>query len=316
MKVLFVCSFNKGSISSYVHNQVESIRRFGIQAEYFLIQGKGLLGYLSNYARLRKEISKLNPDLIHAHYGFSGLLANLQRKVPVITTFHGSDLNIFWVRLFSTVTHILSRWSIYVSHKLVDLGKARKDYSVMPCGVNLDCFYPMDLNESRKKLGFPTDAKLILFSGAFKNKVKNHSLAKNAIDYLNESNQFQQSVELIELRGFSPEEVNLLLNACDVAIMTSISEGSPNFIKEALACNRPIVSTDVGDVKFLVEPVTGCFIAKPEKEDIAYKINKALDYTSSKGGRNRIQDLGLEIDATTERIIDLYKKIIQSNQTN
>ncbi len=316
MKVLFVCSFNKGSISSYVHNQVESIRKFGIHIEYFLIHGKGLIGYLSNYARLRKEITKFKPDLIQAHYGFSGLLANLQRKVPVITTFHGSDLNLFWVRPFSTVTYFLSRWSVFVSQKLVDLGKVRKNYSIIPCGVDLNCFYPLDLYESREKLGYTADKVLILFSGAFENKVKNYPLARKAINYLNESILLDQTAELIELKGYSPKEVNLLLNACNVALLTSISEGSPNFIKEALACNRPIVSTDVGDVKFLIEPVTGCFIAKPEKVDIADEINRALDYPSSKGGRHRIQDLGLEIDATAERIIDLYKKVLQANQAN
>lgn len=316
MKVLVVCSFNRGSISSYVQNQVDSVKRFDINIEYFLIHGKGMIGYLSNYTRLRKKITRFKPDLIHAHYGFSGLLSVLQQDIPVITTFHGSDLNLFWVRTFSVLTHFLSRWSVFVSQKLVDLGKVRKNYSIIPCGVDLNCFYPLDLYESREKLGYPAEKVLILFSGAFENKIKNYLLARTAVNYLNESIFLDQSAELIELRGYSPEEVNLLLNACNVALMTSFSEGSPNFIKEALACNRPIVSTDVGDVKFLIEPVTGCFIAKSEKEDIADKINEALDYPSSKGGRQRIQDLGLEIDATAERIIDLYKKVLQANQTN
>lgn len=316
MKVLVVCSFNRGRISSFISQQVESLQRMGIETEYFLIKGKGIFGYISNVYRLRNLIIDFKPDLVHAHYGLSGMLAVLQKKAPVITTFHGSDINLKGIRLLSKMAMRHSVWSVFVSQKLASLTGAKKNYSVIPCGIDLTVLSPSDKFSARQKLGYSQEDKLVLFSGSFSNKVKNYPLAIEAINQLNLAGHYDPPVKLIELENYAREEVNLLLNACDLALLTSFSEGSPNFIKEALACNRPIVSTDVGDVKFLIEPVTGCFIAKPEKEDIADKINKALDYSSSKGGRLRIQDLGLELNVTAKRIIDLYKKVLQTNQAN
>lgn len=316
MKVLVVCSFNRGRISSFISQQVESLQRMGIETEYFLIKGKGIFGYLSNVYRLRNLINDFQPDLVHAHYGLSGMLAVLLKRIPVITTFHGSDINLKGIRLLSKMAMRRSGWSVFVSQKLARLAGAKEKYSVIPCGIDLTVFSPSDKFSARQRLGYAREDKLVLFSGSFCNKVKNYPQAIAAIDQLNLAGQFNPPVKLIELENYAREEVNLLLNSCDVALLTSFSEGSPNFIKEALACNRPIVSTDVGDVKFLIEPVTGCFIAKPEKEDIADKINRALEYPSSKGGRQRIQDLGLELNVTAERIIDLYKKVLQANQAN
>ena len=93
MKVLTICSGNSGKISPFVQDQVDSLRKLGVKIEIFTIKGKGILGYLKNFSNLKKQINEFEPNLIHAHYGFSGLLSSLQMKVPTITTYHGSDIN-------------------------------------------------------------------------------------------------------------------------------------------------------------------------------------------------------------------------------
>lgn len=313
MKVLVLCSYNSGQIAPFVSEQVEAIRKAGVEIKYYLIKGNGIKGYLKNLPGLIRQIDDFSPDLIHAHYGLSGLLANLQRKIPVITTFHGSDINYSRVRLLSKIAMRSSASSIFVSPQLAGLAGASEKFSIIPCGIDLNIFYPVDKSEARQKLGFAQDDHLVLFSGSFHLKVKNYPLAFaaiNLINPINQNNPFLSPVKLIELKGYSHEEVNLLLNACDMVLLTSITEGSPNIIKEALACNRPVVSNDVGDIRDLIGPVRGCFIANSDPADIAGKILKALEFENSENGRQRIIDLGLEINETAGKIVRVYEDVL------
>jgi glycosyltransferase involved in cell wall biosynthesis len=167
-------------------------------------------------------------------------------------------------------------------------------------------------------MGLTPDEKFVLFSGSFKNSVKNYPLAKAAIHHLNDRVVLSSSIKLVELKGYSPEQVCLLLNACDIALLTSLSEGSPNFIKEAMACNRPIVSTDVGDVRDLVEGIPGCFISESNPKDVADKIKQALEFENSIGARERIIDREMEIKKQPGRLsLSMSKCTLKNiNQTS
>lgn len=299
MKVLVVCSYNAGQVSPFILEQVESLRKSGITLDYFLIKGKGIRGYLANFRVMKGKIHEFKPDLIHAHYGLSGLLANLQRKVPVITTFHGSDINISWVRPFSILASFLSKRSIFVAEGLTRKIWLKGNFSIISSGTDLDIFYPINKSEARTRLNLPQTEKLVLFAGSFSNRIKNYPLAESAIHLLKDS-------KLAELKEFSRQEVNLMLNACDVALMTSFHEGSPQFIKEAMACNRPIVSTDVGDVKTVIGDTIGCFIAEAKNVDIANKLKHAMNFQDTTYGRNRITELGLDLETITGKILKLY----------
>ncbi|KKK52933.1 hypothetical protein LCGC14_3099900, partial [marine sediment metagenome] len=245
MKILILCRSKSGRISPYIKEQVDSIMTFGINVEYLLIRGKSPFSYLSSYPLLLKKVKDYNPDIIHAHYGLCGLLASIQRKIPVVITFHGSDINNSVVRKISKIAATLSKANIYVSSKLAQVSSNRAGV-IIPCGVNFDQFRPIENSEARKMLHFEQNIKYILFSSSFRHKVKNYSLAKEAV-----TKTQGYKIELIELKGFDRDQVAHLLNAADLALMTSYSEGSPQFIKEALACNCPIISTNVGDVQEL-----------------------------------------------------------------
>jgi len=309
MKVLIVCSGNAKNFSlqinkAFVYDQIETIKKTDptIEFGYFFIEGKGLKGYLQNLKPLKSEIKKGNYNFIHAHCGDSVLLASLQRIIPVIGTYHGSDLNKKTNRFLSNIANILSKRSIVVSPKLHKKLWFNKQVYSIPCGVDFDLFYPENQQEVRKLLNIPLDKTMVLFSSAFTRPVKNYDLAEKAIRLLNKKNLI-----VIELKGFKRNKIRDLMNSADIALMTSFSEGSPQFIKEAMACNIPIVSTDVGDVKDNVEDTEGCFITSFEIEDVSYKIEKAILFNRRTNGRESISFLDNKI--ISKKIIDIYKCI-------
>ena len=299
MKVLIVARCKKGRYAPFIVEQVNALQKQGVDFEFFPVTKRGLAGYLSQVRGLKRAIKVYHPDLIHAHYGLCGLLANIQRRVPVITTYHGSDINNPRVLRLSKIAIKLSKFNIFVSQKNIDTAKVRKNYALIPCGINLEDYPEMDKAQARKLMGLDPDKKYVLFAGAFDNAVKNAPLAISAMALVPEA-------ELLELKGYTRSEVATLMNAVDCFLMTSHTEGSPQVIKEALACGCPIVSVDVGDVKEQIKGVEGCFIALKNKEDIAGKVKEAFAFVNRTDGRKVILAKCLVNSDIATRIIEIY----------
>ena len=305
MKILIVCSKNSGRIAPFISDQVEALQQAGVNCEYFTVEGKGITGYLLNLLPLWRKIKAYRPDIIHAHYGLSGVLANLQRKVPVVTTYHGSDINNPKVRRFSKIAIRLSAWNIFVSQKNIQLSGVGKRFSLIPCGVDTSVFKPMDKAVCRQKFGFDPDEKLILFAGAFDNKVKNPELAMEAVAKIPDA-------RLLELKGYDRLQVAELMNAVDVCLMTSHTEGSPQFVKEAMACNCPVVSVNVGDVEELLQGVEHCEIVERETDEIAKSVSELLNLNQRSSGSEKLKYSGLESLYVVDKIKSLYQNIIEN----
>ncbi|MDR6967859.1 glycosyltransferase involved in cell wall biosynthesis [Flavobacterium arsenatis] len=306
MKVLIVCSGNSQNIC-FITDQAESLKKIGVEISFYLIKGSGIKGYLKNYSLMLQAIKEFKPDLIHAHYGLSGLLSVLQRKIPVVTTYHGSDINDKKAFLLSKISIFLSKKNIFVSQKLKEKAGNIKG-EVIPCGIDVSLFKPMDKEESRKLMKLELSKTYILFSSSFDNKVKNYDLARKAVESIENKN-----VELIELNGYGRNEVALLFNAVDVAIMTSFNEGSPQFIKEAMACKTPLVSTDVGDVSDLIHNVSGCYLTSYNDIEVGRDLTKALNFAKSESktkGRLKILEKGLDEVSIANKILELYKEML------
>ena len=265
-----------------------------------------MLGYLREISGLRKKISEWKPDVVHAHYGLSCLLANLAtRRVPVVSTYHGSDINEPKVLPFSKLAIWLSAWNIFVSKRNVDIAQPKKHWSLIPCGVALSDEQLQSRTESRKALGWKLDEKKVLFAGALDNAVKDPELAKASVTLLN-------GVELIELKGYNRQQVNALMCASNCLLMTSRTEGSPQVIKEAMACGCPIVSVDVGDVAERTEGVNGCYVVPlREPEDIADALERAIAFEGKTNGREKILEYGLTNELVAKKIIKIYGDIIK-----
>lgn len=312
MRVLIVANHNTGEFSPFVEEQVNELRQLGVEFDFYGVHGKGVWGYLLNLGSLKQKIREYKPDLIHAHYGLSGLLANLQRKVPVVTTYHGSDIHAGGkALLFSRLTIHLSKFNIFVSSALLkQSGYRGKNMSVIPCGVDTKVFQPIDKQTALAKLGWDKHSKYILFSGSFDREIKNPKLALASINELKKSYiKYRDNIKLIELKGFTRTEVAMLLNAADCMLLTSYREGSPQIVKEAMACGCPIVSVKAGDVEITTQGVEGCIITSPTPESLASAMNQIFERNLRTTGRKRILELSLTGGQIAKKVKEVYNTI-------
>ena len=299
MKVLIIARCKNGCYAPFITEQVKAIEREGVECQYYGVEGKGGWSYFRQGPGLRKAIREFRPDVVHAHYGLCGVLANCQRKVPVVTTYHGSDINDPKVLRLSKIAIRRSRFNIFVSQKNIDIARPGKNYALIPCGIDLDDYPVIDKPEAGKQMGLAPDKKYVLFAGAFDNPVKNVSLAREAMDLVPEA-------ELLELKGYSRQQVATLMQAVDAFLMTSLTEGSPQVIKEALACGCPIVSVDVGDVRERINGLDGCYIAERDARDISEKVRRAISFGQRVEGRNLLKAKALTNEDVAKQIVAIY----------
>lgn len=302
MKILIVASYNQNRFAPFVVEQAQALQQQGMVVDYFGVVGKGINGYLKAFFSLRKKIKEYQPDIIHAHYGLSGLLANLQREVPVVTTYHGSDINVAAVRRFSKMAMRLSAWNIFVSQRNVKLARVNNKYTLLPCGIDMDNFTLQNKEEARTVLQWKWNGKYVLFAGAFENAVKNASLAQASVQLLS-------NVKLVELKGYNRKEVVTLFNAADALLLTSFAEGSPQVVKEAMACNCPVVTVDVGDVKERLEKVKFCAVVESNPQTIANALHVIMEQGERSNGREELLGQGLDNRNVAEKLIYIYNNV-------
>lgn len=312
MKVLFVSSGNKKeTISSLILEQGESIKKAGLEISYYRIKGKGLKGYQHNIFLLRKYLKSNRFDVIHAHYSLSGYVATLAGAKPLVVSLMGSDVkeSMIWrilLRLFLTFS-----WDACIV-KSEDMKNTLriKNLKVVPNGVDLKFFFPLSKEVALEHLGWDRSKKHILFAADPDRKEKNFTLARKSFSLIDDRN-----TELHFLKNVSRSEIPYHYYASDVILLTSLWEGSPNVIKEAMACNCPIVSTNVGDVEWLLRDSPGHFITGFDPEDVANCIKLSLDKNKSPiktNGRERIAKIGLDSETITNKIVELYKDLLKT----
>jgi teichuronic acid biosynthesis glycosyltransferase TuaC len=322
MRVLFVCSGNVGGfeVVPFIKEQGEAIRKSGLEVEYFPLKGKGWKGYLKAALSLRRYLKKNRFDLIHAHFILSGCAAVFASgKTPVVLSLMGSDAYgkyvgenkaLFSSRYLTLLTFLIQpfvRAIISKSRNIERFVYMKRKSFVIPNGIDTTKFKPSEINY-RDELALSPDKKKILFLGSKTNVRKNLKLVQSALSYLK-----WKDVELVNPYPVSHESVPKYLNAVDVLAVCSYMEGSPNVVKEAMACNCPIVATDVGDVKWILGETEGCYIASFKPEDYAAKLSEALKFSQTQGrtrGEQRIKDLDLDSATVAKRIIEIYKKVL------
>ncbi len=322
MKILFVSSGNSTrGISPIVKKQGESLSLQNIDLQYFLISQPGFKGYIKSIINLRKHLQTNKYDIIHAHYGLSGLVAWLaKRKEKLLVSFMGDDLIgshtpagkfTFFSKIIANLNALLA--SVFYDHAIVKSNQMlmkleRTKTTLVPNGVDLSLFKPIDKSAAKNLLQLNQNEKIILFASSPSRSEKNYTLCKQAVEFIN-----LPDIRLLTVSEVSQEELVLNYNAADVLVLSSFHEGSPNVIKEAMACNCPIVSTDVGDVKWVIGNTEGCFLSSFDAKDFADKINNALDFSAHRGrtnGRARILELSLDSASVAKKIIDIYKKLL------
>ena len=304
MKILFVCSGNSiNGISPIIKNQGLSLENEGIDITYFTIIGKGLIGYLKNVKRLKDFINKNKYDIIHAHYSMSAFVASLAGSKPLVVSLMGSDVKSD--KFYKIFIYLFNKYSwskTIVKSEDMKMSLGIKGIQVIPNGVDLVKFKPLDQIECKKKLKWNCNKKQILFASNPNRYEKNYPLAKNSFALLDDINY-----ELKVLENIANDLMPLYFNAADLVILTSLWEGSPNVIKEAMACNRPILSTNVGDVSNLLSNVEGCNIIEVNTQDIADKIKNNIGKFSISDGRKKVKLLKIDSRNVAVKIIKLYE---------
>lgn len=321
MKVLFVSSGKENGVpGTIVHAQGKSISDEGIDLDYFTICRKGLNGYLSEIIRLRKFLNNSSYDIVHAHYGLAGIVALIARRnEKIVVSFMGDDL--LGTNSYGGDITYLSQWLAKINTLLAKrfynrtIVKSMEMFTllnnsssnIIPNGVDIDLFKPNDRLIACNNLGFDFSLKYIIFVSDPTRVEKNYSLARSAVERLSFNN-----VRLLPVHGIRHVDLVNYYNAACVVVLTSYHEGSPNVIKEAMACNCPIVTTDVGDAKLVIGKTEGCFIAPFKPTEFAEKIMAALEFSQNgqrTKGRDRLIDLGLDSKTIAKKVKNIYKTI-------
>ena len=309
MKVIFVASGNKvvGNVSAFVQSQFDSLREEGLDMILFPVVGHGAKAHFRAAGRLRKLVRKEKPDIVHAHYsvcGYVATFATLFLKPKVVVSILGSfprkNRKLRIVKFF--VKHFWDKTLVKSQRTANQLGM---DLPVIPNGVNLDQFRLVPTEEARTACQFAEGKKYVIWCSNPNRPEKRYSLAQKAVNLLHDNN-----VVLYPVFNHPHDDVVRYMCAADALLLTSYSEGSPNVIKEAMACNCPIVSTDVGDVRWVTEGVDGTYVSsRDEATSLRDCLRKALDFNGRTKGRVAIEEKGLSAKSVANKIISLYNSI-------
>lgn len=293
---------------AFVCQQVEQLRRFGHTVDVIDILGsQSKMNYLRCTLDVVRMTSAVAYDIVHAHYGYSAYPAMFRLRAPLVITLHGTDVigqSIFERLSTRAVSHFADA-VIVVSEEL----RRRIPGIVIPCGVDLGVFKPYDRDKARARLGWPKDKHIVLFPFDPARPEKRYDLARASIERL-----VQEGVdaELMTVVNVPNGEMPWCYSAADALLLCSDYEGSPTSIKEALACNRPVVATDVGDVGELLNGIAGTRICPQDAGTIARNLREVFDWSRSSEFRGRAAMARYDQVLTMEKIVGVYDDVLSN----
>jgi glycosyltransferase involved in cell wall biosynthesis len=308
---------NEARTTHFIRRQVEALQAAGVEVDVFHFEARRkLLNYARAWRRLRRKLRGGNYDLLHAQFGQSGLLA-LPKRRPLVVTLRGSDLlgivrsdgrPALAGKLLQRISRIVARRAdgvvVVSEHMKAHLPRGVPSV-VIPSGLDFNLFRCIPRDEARRQLGVPLDVRLVLFVGNPEAPRKRFGLAQQAVNLVSPA----VNAQLIVAWGLTHQEVVLRMNAADALVFTSMQEGSPNVVKEALACNLPVVSVAIGDVPLRLSGIEGCELCADERpETIAAALERVLREPRRIAGRETVEALDEQV--TTGNLIDLYRSIL------
>ena len=292
----------------FFEDQVRILERKGVTSTTITVPGRGstqdsrsFIDYVKFYQPTIRH-SLRDYDIIHANYGLTGPFALAQPRRPVVLTLWGSDL----AGKYSRISRICARLS---DETIVMSEEMRSDLwhtaHVIPHGVDMEKFQPIDQSSALDMIGWNPDSRHVLFPYEPSRPVKNFSLAERVVGQVRE--EVNIPVELSPIYGVPHEEIPKYMNAADALLLTSQREGFPNSVKEAMACNLPVVSTDVGGLRHRLSNVSNSYVGTTEQELIEY-LSSVIKSGQRSDGRNHVDDLGL--DQMAEDILSVYRRAL------
>lgn len=300
---------------TFVRTQVESLRGLGVEVEVFATPTEASrLNYLRGAREVRRRVTREQFDLIHVHFGLCGLMTLGQSRCPVVISYCGGDLIHRYEPLISWRNRVISRWLARRASAVIVKSQEMKRLlgdpraHVIPNGIDLQLFRPLDRTWARQQLGLAPDRLSVLFVGDYAgSRVKGFDLVEQAVARL-ASLLPEREVDLIPVYGEPQERLPLYMNAADVLAVASLWEGSPNAVKEALACNLRVVSVDVGDVRQLLGADPDCRIVARIPEAMAQALSELLSPPRRGSGRERMR--ALSSVAVARRVLGVYEEVL------
>ena len=321
MKILTVIPGNSEGYSMiFAKKQVLSIEKKGIRNHVFYLTSRtNLYKLIWLWIKFQKILNTYKPDIIHCHYGtMTAFFCVLSTFRPLIITFHGSDINKtpkdkyfrnLGGRILSHISIIRANAIICVSESVkTRLWFGKNKAYVIPIGIDLEEFYPIPREVAREKLNWDKEEKVVIFN---RNNptIKRLDIAEKTIRIAKEQ---IPNLKLLIIKGeVKPEEMPLYLNASNCVLVCSESEGGPMIVKEALSCNIPIVSVDVGDVAERLKGVDCSIITLKDPQSLARSLVKILISDKQSNGREKIISDHLAQNITTDKVISIYNKILR-----
>jgi glycosyltransferase involved in cell wall biosynthesis len=325
MKVLIATAIyptpENPAFGSFVRAQEQFLRRSGIDVDVLVLKGRNRkLIYPKGMVELRRRLGGVS--LVHAHNAYVGAVVRTQWKVPVVLTYHGSDAMGTVTeggtitrkgRAISAACRGLARYcdAVIVQSKQMASRFRHGNIHILPHEVDLDTFHPTEINAARAQLGLSPAKRYVLFAANPAIAVKRYPLAEAAVQRLRASDP---NVELIVVHKEPQARLALYMSAVDAMVFPSYQEGSPNIVKQAMACNLPIVATDVGDVREVIENTAGCYVCAPDAELFAKQLGAITSSPFRTAGRKAVQHLSGPLVA--ERLIHLYEEVLQRRQAH
>jgi glycosyltransferase involved in cell wall biosynthesis len=309
------------SYGCFVKAQMESLRPLGVDYDVLFINGReSRWNYLRALPQLWQRLRAHRYDLIHAHMGLSGLVARCQISVPLIVSFMGFDVTGKFMgsdhisafgRFYQVSSLLLARLATAVIVKSAELRRRLKleAAQVIPNGVDLDLFKPADLAEARRSLGIDPQKKLVLFPYDPHRPVKRFDLVESAV---RQARLAVPQLEILQVSAVPQSRMPLYMNAADVLVLASQSEGSPNTVKEAMATNLPVITVDVGDTAELIGQTEGCHLVLRDCGEIAAKIVEVCRKGMRTRGRDHMARYSME--STARQIAHVYSTVIRRHE--
>ena len=302
-------------------SQMASLIDYGLEIVYgHLSERKSIKSLLSAGFEIRRKTARNEVDLVHVFWGSTtGLITCLFSRKPVVVSFCGSDLlgskridgsltfggkvN----RLISNYVAQLASWNITKSKAMAaELSPiAQSKVSTIPNGVNLSGFYPILRDEACQRLGWNPTKKYVLYFYTKGQRVKDPDLANKVFELIQAE---ISQCELVIATKIPHEELLYYYNASDMMLLTSFHEGSNNSLKEARACNLPIVSVGVGDAEERLRNVEQCAVLYSRDPAEIAKVSISILKTER---RSNGSDFSADVDMThiASQIVGVYNKI-------
>lgn len=299
----------------FFRQQIGVLEEKGVNCEVCVVPGteqidgdmatrRGPVEYLQYGRKVRRALRSGTYDLIHANYGLTVPFAVTQFRLPVVATLWGSDV----VGFDGWVTKAFVWRADAVTVRSEEMGEllGRDDAYILPSGVDMERFRPIDRVEARERVGWTPEGTHVLFPYSPSYERKNHPLAKRVVDRV--ATEKGVDVTLQTITGIDHELVPMYMNAADCVLLTSDHEGSPNTVKEAMACNVPVISTDVGDVRERLAGVKPGGVGTDEDE-LVELLNMVLDNGDRSNGRSAVREVSW--DRIAHQLLDIYEEVLR-----